>query len=96
MKLHMNNKKLIPIVAVALIFLAGGAGFWYWSQRKVSTPETTTAPFSELTPTEAKDTLGGQIIGKTQNPLEGELPPTNPFEKTETNPLKNVYRNPFE
>lgn len=96
MKLNMDNKKLIPIVVIVLIFLAGGFGFWYWSQRKVAAPKTTKELFSDLSPAEAKDTLGGQILGKMQNPLEGELPPINPFEKTETNPLKDVYKNPFE
>lgn len=81
---------------IVVLVITAGVGFWYWSQGKAAAPKTTIAPFSDLSPAEAKDTLGGQILGKTQNPLEGELPPINPFEKTETNPLKNVYKNPFE
>ena len=64
-------------------------------KRKTATPEAAPALFGELSPAEAENTLGGQILGKTQNPLKGELPPVNPFEKTETNPLKDVYVNPF-
>lgn len=90
-----NKQKTIIIAVTAALIIATGIGFWYWQSKNV-TPQTTTALFNQLSPAEAKDTLGGQILGKTQNPLEGELPPTNPFEKTETNPLKDVYRNPFE
>ena len=89
-----NKRKTIIVVAVAALVIAA-AGFWYWQSKKAVTV-TTRALFSELSPAEAKDTLGGQIIRKIQNPLEGELPLINPFEKTETNPLKDVYRNPFE
>ena len=92
----MNFKsKPMVLVSVIIAVIIAAAGFWYWSQKRAAVPATT-APFGELTPAEAKNTLGGQILGKIQNPLEGELPPTNPFEKTETNPLKDVYRNPFE
>ncbi|MBI4114811.1 MAG: hypothetical protein HY445_03140 [Candidatus Niyogibacteria bacterium] len=82
-------------ISIVIVIIIAAIGFWYWQSKK-AVPRRTVAPFSELTPAEARDTLGGQILGKTQNPLEGELPPTNPFEETETNPLKDVYRNPFE
>lgn len=39
--------------------------------------------------------MGGQIYEKIQNPLEDKLPETNPF-SVETNPVKKVYKNPFE
>lgn len=90
----MENKSKIFVIAAIVIVIAG-AGFWYWSRKKAATPKTAPALFSELSPEKAEDTLGSQILGKTQNPLKGELPPTNPFEKNETNPLKDVYVNPF-
>ena len=80
------------LIIVVLIVVAVGGGFWFLSQRKAAVPAIL---FGELSPAEAEDTLGGQILGKAQNPLKGELPPVNPFEKTETNPLKDVYVNPF-
>ena len=83
-------------MSVILAAIIATAGFWYVSQRKAAGPEATPAPFSELSPADAEETLGGQILGKIQNPLKGELPATNPFEKTEINPLKDVYINPFQ
>ncbi|MBI2056564.1 MAG: hypothetical protein HYT37_04300 [Candidatus Sungbacteria bacterium] len=95
----MENKyKITIIVVVVTLVIIAGAGFWYWSQRKAAVsaiPFNPVIPLSELSTAEAEDTLGGQILGKTQNPLKGELPPVNPFEKIETNPLKDVYVNPF-
>ena len=90
------NFKSKPIISVSIVIavIVVGAGFWYWSQRNAIAPETTLLPFDELSPAEAEDTLGGQIIGKAQNPFKGEIPELNPF-RTETNPLKNIYLNPF-
>ncbi|MBI2011069.1 MAG: hypothetical protein HYS89_02500 [Candidatus Colwellbacteria bacterium] len=92
----MGNKKLITIIVV-LILLALGAGFWFWSQKggRGISPQLSVPTAKELSPAEIKGSLGGQIFEQTQNPLKNKLPPTNPFEKTETNPLKDVYQNPF-
>lgn len=93
----MDNKKLIPIIIVVLVLVAGGAGFWYWSQKggQGISPWFSTPTAKELSPAEVERSLGGRIFEQTQNPLKGKLPPTNPFEETETNPLKDVYQNPF-
>ena len=93
----MGNKPKPIVIAAVVILIATGVGFWYWQKKgglgifpQLSTPTT-----KELSPAEIEGSLGGQIFEQTQNPLKGKLPPTNPFEKTETNPLKNVYQNPF-
>lgn len=92
-----NKQKTIILIAIAVLVIVAGVALWYWSaSRRIEAPREPQTLTKELSPAEAKDTLGGQILGKTQNPLEGELPATNPFEKTETNPLKDIYRNPFE
>lgn len=36
--------------------------------------------------------LGGELYEKTQNPLEDKLPQQSPI----VNPIKDVYKNPFE
>lgn len=94
----MQSKQKISIIgAVAILVIASGVVFWYVSSsQRIEAPLEPQTLTKESSVDEAKDTLGGQILGKTQNPLEGELPATNPFEKTETNPLKDVYKNPFE
>ena len=92
-----NKPKPIVIAAVATLVIAVGIGFWYW-QKKGGLgifPQLSAPTAKELSPAEVKGSLGGQIFEQTQNPLKGKLPPTNPFEKTETNPLKNVHQNPF-
>ncbi len=75
-----NNPKLIIIVGIIIALLViGGAGFWYW-QKRVGVPETPAA-------IEVKDGLGAEAFKKTNNPLSGELPETNPFQ-VNTNPFK--------
>lgn len=92
-----NKQKMSIIGAIAILVIAAGVVFWYMSaNRRMENPLKQQTLTKELSPEEAQDTLGGQILGKTQNPIEGELPATNPFEETETNPLKDIYRNPFE
>ncbi len=96
MDTFLKNKPTLLILTILIIVLVGGV-VWYLGNKgegpEVLPPELT-LPTQELSPTEAEETLGGQIIGKSQNPLKGEIPETNPFQ-AETNPLKDVYKNPF-
>ncbi len=75
---------MIVAIVVAVVIVA--AGFWYWQSKQ--TPEQ--APSSPEAPT-----LGSEIFDKTQNPLGGQVPSTNPF-KDQKNPLDTIYKNPFE
>lgn len=83
----MQNKNLI--IAIAVIVVLAGIGFWYWQNREVAPPK------------EEPVGIGAQIFEKAQNPVADKVPETNPFEtnlnpfKKETNPLKAIYTNPF-
>ena len=76
------SKRNLIFIIVGLIVLAGiVAGFWYWNE--MSTP---------LPPTEADQniadiSLGSQILQRTQNLIKDRFP--------ETNPLKQISKNPF-
>ena len=69
---------------LVLLVLAGG-GFFLISKGIVKNPLQKSSPNSSL---------GTQIFEKTQNPISGKIPETNPFSKV--NPFKGVYKNPFE
>lgn len=94
----ISKGKLILLSVLGLAALLTVGGFWYWQSKKTAAPQPEATPglFGELSPVEAGDTLGGQILGKIQNPFKGEFPTVNPFAKTETNPLGGIYVNPFE
>lgn len=76
------DNKLIIIGAVVIILVAVGVGFWYFGGK---------IPFTQQeergTVVEVKDGLGAETFKKTNNPLSGELPETNPFQ-VKTNPFK--------
>lgn len=78
---------VIAIVVIAVVII-GVYLWWYYSNN----PKAPSAQDSE--------TLGEQVSGQTQTPTDSmpDVNPyeadTNPFEKT--NPLKDVYKNPFE
>lgn len=74
------------VVAVVLILL----GVWWW-QKDQKTEIAPGEPIGEEKPAG----LGSELYESVNNPVEGKVPETNPF-KTETNPLKDVYKNPFE
>ncbi|MDO8408029.1 MAG: hypothetical protein Q7S95_02215 [bacterium] len=98
MKAIVEQKQKTIIIATIVIFLlAGGVGFWLWSEngRQGIPSWFSDSTARELSPAEIEESLGSQIVEQTNNPLKGKLPPTNPFEETETNPLKDVYQNPF-
>lgn len=80
--MDFKSKPIILTSVVIAIIVAVGV-FWYWSKSKQ-------APSSEKS-----FSLGGEIFDKTQSPLEGQIPNTNPF-KNQKNPLDTIYKNPFE
>lgn len=82
------ESKPVLIIGTVVILLVVAGGYWFWSKNKQ-------APLQE-TPT-----LGSEIFEKTQNPLGGKLPDTNPFADQpnpfgdKTNPIEKAYTNPF-
>ena len=81
-----NMNFIIAFIAIAVLVLAG---VWWWQVNKKS--EIISPQAEEQKPAG----LGGQLYESVNNPVEGKVPETNPF-KTETNPIKGVYKNPFE
>lgn len=78
--------KMKPIsLVIALLAVLALAGFLVWQRQKSAVPPIQEPPKS----------LGGQIFEQTANPIKEKLPETNPFTKTDTNPLNAVYKNPF-
>ena len=78
-----KNPKLILIVGIVIaLLIIGGVSFWYFGGK---------IPFTKQEEKEAvvevKDGLGAEALKKTNNPLSGELPETNPFQ-INTNPFK--------
>ena len=82
------------IVIVALFLLAFGLVFW-----KLRADRQNQKP-AEFTPkkdqTEPAASLGAEVYEKTQNPVKDEVPRTNPFKDTSTNPIEQSYKNPFD
>ncbi len=78
----------LPIIAIFAVVIIAALAFWWWQNGKE-------AEVLQLPETEQPASLGSQIYESVSNPVGGKVPETNPF-KTETNPLKDVYKNPFE
>lgn len=72
----MGKKSKIIVSLIVVVIVAAALAFWL--QYKKTPPSQQTS----------SKNLGGQIYEKVQNPLEGKLPETNPFNK--------LYKNPFE
>ena len=85
------NSRVIIIGGVVLALIIVGLGFWYWKIKKnvpISNVNAPVASTSAVPVTEqAGRNIGAQIFEKTHNPLTNKLP--------ETNPLKNIIKNPF-
>lgn len=95
----MDKKKLILITVGISILLVGGIGFWFWSQKMAEEQINPTLTGGQAGAQQGG--LGTEVFNKTQNPLAGEIPQTNPFQvntnpfKAQINPLNNLYKNPF-
>lgn len=81
----MYQKGNIALIPVIILLLVAGVAYFLISTGKLPNP---------LSKKGTTTSLGEQIYAKTQNPLEGKLPETNPFAKV--NPFKGVYKNPFD
>ena len=77
----MDTKKLIPIIIIAVL-VAGGIGFWYWSQRERGAIETGVI--------ETAKTVSESVPEIQTNPGE-KVPEINPLDRA--NPFK--YQNPL-
>ncbi|MDO8574796.1 MAG: hypothetical protein Q7R61_00745 [bacterium] len=78
----MENKTPIIIGIVIIILAVAGIGFWYFGGKIPFTGQE-----EKEAAVEVKDGLGAEAFKKTNNPLSGELPETNPFQ-VNTNPFK--------
>lgn len=81
------GKNIIIIIATIIVLILIGA--WWWQKDKKSSILPVNVP------EQGSAGLGGQLYESVNNPVENKVPETNPF-NTETNPLKGVYKNPFE
>ena len=87
-----KQKPMVLIIAgVAVIAIVAIGGFLYLQKgNHVSpvSPQPTPPPQSGAQQKAEAISLGGQILDKVQNPSKDNLPETNPF--------KNLYKNPFK
>lgn len=83
----MHQRGNIALILLIILFVLAGAVFSLVSKGIIKNPLQKSSPNSSL---------GTQIFEKTQNPLEGKLPETNPLAEVKTNPFKNIYPNPFD
>jgi hypothetical protein len=79
-------------VITVLLFLVIGA-VWQW--RRKSAVHVPPPGLEKPREEEGTTGFGASLYERARNPVEGELPVTNPFTK-ENNPLKGIYKNPFE
>lgn len=82
----VNNKKLIFIVIVIMILLAGVIGFWYWPQKEAEAPKAV----EEKGTVETAKTVSESVPEIQTNPGE-KVPEVNPLDRA--NPFK--YTNPL-
>ena len=76
----MDDKKLIPAVVMVLVLLAGGIGYWLWSQKKEKTSGVV----------ETAKTVSESVPEIQTNPGQ-KVPELNPLDRA--NPFK--YINPL-
>lgn len=83
--MQMKSRLLILYIVTGAILI--GAGVWFWYTSRLAQEGVFEEPAS----------LGEQLFEQVEQSanVAEEVPQTNPFNKP-TNPLKDVYNNPFE
>lgn len=82
-----KTKQYSPVI-IAIVVLVVIAGWFLWSKRSI-------APSTEKDVIDTNNIL--KNVSNVSNPAEdvgSNIPETNPFEQTNTNPFKG-YKNPF-
>ncbi|MBI2622983.1 MAG: hypothetical protein HYW65_00190 [Candidatus Liptonbacteria bacterium] len=92
----MDSSRTHYAVAVAVVVIVAVIAWWFVSSYGgAPAPATPSTPVAQpATPAAAVTTssLGASILEKAQNPLQGKVQEISPT----ANPVKNVYKNPFE
>lgn len=84
----MNAKLILATVAILIVAAALGA-YWKFGPTKIAPVEVKNSTESDA------PSLGEALYEDAANPVKNVVPETNPF-SGETNPLKAIYKNPFE
>jgi hypothetical protein len=97
----MDSSKTHYTLAAIVVVAAAALAWWFVSSYapapagEVGVPAPT-APQSVApeapAPAVATSSLGASILEKAQNPVQGKVPELSPT----ANPVKDVYKNPFE
>lgn len=94
----MNSQKTHYVIAALVILIAAAIAIWYVVSQggpASTTPSTPVAqPEAPAVPAAAVTTssLGASLLEKAQNPIQDKVPEVSPT----ANPVKDVYKNPFE
>lgn len=91
----MILKTIVISIGILAVF---AAGIFYWQNGRgpQDASHSGGAPSSGVfsdKPSEATS-VGAQVFLRSSNPLKDEIPETNPF-REDSNPLKDIYKNPF-
>ena len=89
--MNQESKPLI-IIVIAVVIIAAIAGIlWYSRSVRPGVAPQPPPPSVNNRGTNVSD-LGSQIYNQAQNPVGGKIPDTA---TPPTNPIKDVYKNPF-
>ncbi len=77
------------ITILMLVLVAAAVVFW-----KLQVAPRQKANTYVPKPEQQAPGLGAQVYEQTQNPVAGQVPSTNPFDKP-ANPIEGSYTNPF-
>jgi hypothetical protein len=95
----MGSQKAQYAIAIVVVLAVAAVAVWYvFLEGGVPAPQPAAAPASPASVPEAPaaaaatSSLGASILEKAQNPVQGKVPELSPT----ANPVKDVYKNPFE